>query len=93
MIKKFIFILLTAFLSFITHNAYSYYFTIQLNNGNKIEIDNYKEIGENIRFFTKDGFVILPKKIIRNIIQSDGNLERSAFYLESESSEEDALIK
>lgn len=76
-----------------TRNAYAVYFTIQLKNGNTIKTEKYWEEGQNILFFTQEGLVGLPNKIIKHIAASDGNLTSGSVYYPPEPTEEEQLIK
>ncbi len=89
MIKNIIFIAVFSALSFISLDAHSYYFLIELKNGNVIETEKYWEEGKYIRFFVNSGSAGIPKRMISNIVKNDGILSAADFSYESESAEED----
>lgn len=50
-------------------------YTIQLKNGNELKSDKYWEEGEVIRFYTTEGIVGIPKKIVAQIVTVTGNID------------------
>jgi len=62
-------------LLYASHNAYAVYYTIQLKNGNEIKSDKYWKEGEIIRFYTKEGVVGIPDKIIGQIVTMTGTVD------------------
>lgn len=55
--------------------VYAVYYTIQLTNGNEIKSDKYWEDGDMVRFYTKEGVVGIPKKLIGKIVTSTGTID------------------
>ena len=55
--------------------ANAIYYTIMLKNGNKIKSDKYWEEGDAIRFYTREGIVAIPKKIVAQIITTTGEID------------------
>lgn len=74
---KFIFIIILI----IPASVQAAYYTIQLKNGNNIDVDNYWDLKTKIKYYTQEGSIELPKNIIKNISSAEGSLEpRISFY-------------
>lgn len=57
------------------------FYTIQLKNGNNIDVENYWDLDSKIRYYTSEGSIELPKIIIKNISTAEGSLEpKIGFY-------------
>ena len=67
--------------------AYAVYFTVQLKNGNTIKAENYWDDGSCARFFTREGFIVLPDSLIKDIAKNDGVLGSESVLFESEAEE------
>jgi len=66
---------IVSILVYASYNAYAVYYTIQLKNGNEIKSDKYWQEGEVIRFYTKEGVVGIPEKIIGKIVTMTGTVD------------------
>jgi len=79
MFRKTIFMLLFIFL--IPISVPAAYYTIQLKNGNNIDVDNYWDLKTKIKYYTQEGSIELPKNIIKNISSAEGSLApKISFY-------------
>jgi hypothetical protein len=56
-------------------NAFAVYYTIQLKNGNEVKSDKYWKEGDVVRFYTKEGVVGIPEKIIGQIVTTTGTVD------------------
>jgi len=59
----------------LSSTAHAVYYTIQLKNGNEIKSDKYWKDGEMVRFYTREGVVGIPEKLIGQIVTSTGTVD------------------
>lgn len=69
--KNILILCLAMLLTMIGSQADALYFTIQLKNGNEINVEKYWGEGENIHFYSHGGSIALPKASIKTILKHD----------------------
>jgi len=60
--------------------AHAASYTIQLQNGNDIKANYFNKKGDQVEFYTADGFVALPHQLVKHVIREDASEPVTALY-------------